>query len=112
MTPVAHAILQLPTPVCSILGLTARTHGVEGATVEEALEDAYRRLPGLRVHLCDESGSLRRHVSCYLNETGIQWLSEDEQRLADGDRITILQAVSGGSAGPGQDPASAKMDKV
>ncbi len=93
----AHVILQLPTPVCSILGLTARSHEVEGATVDEALEDAYGRLPGLRVHLCDESGALRQHVSCFLNETGTRWLTEGEQHLADGDRITILQAVSGGT---------------
>jgi molybdopterin converting factor small subunit len=69
---------------------------VEGETLDEALEDAYERLPALRVHLCDESGNFRPHVLCFLNDVNSRWLQRSERRLRDGDRITILQAVSGG----------------
>jgi molybdopterin converting factor small subunit len=90
----ARATLELPSLLRAVI-----PHGaiaVDGATVDEALEDAYRQVPVLRVHLCDESGRFRQHVLCYLNDTNTRWLSPSEQRLRDGDCITILQAVSGG----------------
>ena len=69
---------------------------VHGDTLKDALEDAYRLAPGLRVHLCDESGSFRPHVLCFLNDVNSRWLEDANARLEDGDCITILQAVSGG----------------
>lgn len=68
----------------------------EGESLREALEDAYRKVPTLRALLCDESGKFRPHVLCFLNEVNSRWLDRPEQRLKDGDRITILQAISGG----------------
>jgi molybdopterin converting factor small subunit len=53
-------------------------------------------VPALRVHLCDESGKFRPHVLCFLNEVNTRWLDGADPRLQQGDRITILQAVSGG----------------
>ena len=69
---------------------------VSVGTLQEALEDAYVQLPGLRVHLCDESGRFRRHVLCFVNEVNTRWLDGQDPPLHDGDCITILQAVSGG----------------
>ncbi|HEX9638033.1 MAG TPA: MoaD/ThiS family protein [Acidobacteriota bacterium] len=91
----ARATLELPSVLARVLGGTHRLE-VEGATLRAALEDALRRQPALRVHLFDESGALRRHVLCFLNDTNTRWLDSPDQKLADGDRITILQAVSGG----------------
>ena len=67
-----------------------------GTHSKEALEDAYAQLPGLRVHLCDESGRFRKHVLCFVNDVNTRWLDGDNPSLHDGDCITILQAVSGG----------------
>ncbi|HKE16568.1 MAG TPA: MoaD/ThiS family protein [Kofleriaceae bacterium] len=90
----AHATLELPTLLQRVLGGRA-TLEVEGENVLEALEDAYRQVPALRVHLCDESGALRRHVLCFHNDINTRWVDESP-RLSDGDCITIMQAVSGG----------------
>jgi sulfur-carrier protein len=91
---VAQVTLELPSLLRNVLpqGRIA----VEGSTVLEALDDAYRKLPTLRVHLCDESGKFRQHVLCFLNDVNTRWLDIEEQRLKDGDCLTILQAVSGG----------------
>ena len=49
------------------------------------------------MHLCDESGRFRKHVLCFVNDVNTRWLDADNPSLHDGDCITILQAVSGGS---------------
>jgi molybdopterin converting factor small subunit len=87
---VAKATLILPRLLQESVG-TNRLK-VEGRTLRDALEDAYRRLPALRHHLCQDDGEFRAHVLCFL---------KDEQRpldspVNDGDEITIFQAISGG----------------
>ncbi|MHC4827051.1 MAG: MoaD/ThiS family protein [Planctomycetota bacterium] len=70
--------------------------GVEGNTVSEVLAALVDRHPALAVHLFDETGGFRQHVLCFHNETNTRWLESLEVPVADGDTITILQAVSGG----------------
>ena len=50
----------------------------------------------LAVHLFDEGGGFRTHVLCFHNDTNTRWLESLDVLLQDGDRITFLQAVSGG----------------
>jgi molybdopterin synthase sulfur carrier subunit len=90
----ARVTLELPSLLRNVLGTASLS--LEGSTLDEALEDAYAQLPGLRIHLCDESGRFRRHVLCFLNDVNTRWLDGDNPRLNEGDCITILQAVSGG----------------
>jgi molybdopterin converting factor small subunit len=90
-----HVTMELPSLLRGVLGGTD-TIPVEGETLRDALEDAYRKVPALRVHLCEESGALRPHVLCFVNEVNSRWLDERDPRLREGDLITILQAVSGG----------------
>jgi molybdopterin converting factor small subunit len=86
----ARATLILPRVLQEAVG-SIRIQ-VEGRTVGDAMEDAYRRVPALRDHLCDDGGRFRAHVLCF---------HEGERRpmttkLKDGDEISIFQAISGG----------------
>jgi sulfur-carrier protein len=90
----ARATVELPSLLRDVLHKDVLT--VEGDTLDDALEHAYEQLPGLRVHVCDETGKLRQHVLCFLNEANTRGLDPVKQRIHDGDTITILQAVSGG----------------
>ena len=90
----AHVTLELPSLLRNVLAQGSLS--IEGDTLDDALEDAYAQLPGLRVHLVDESGRFRKHVLCFVNDVNTRWLDGDKLRLRDGDCITILQAVSGG----------------
>ena len=90
----ARATVELPSLLRDVLHKDVLR--VEGQTLEDALEDAYAQLPGLRVHVCDETGKLRQHVLCFLNEANTRGLDIGKQPINDGDTITILQAVSGG----------------
>ncbi len=74
----------------------AESISVEGGTVAEALAALVDRHPALQVHLFDERGGIRRHVLCFHNGTNTRWLKSLDAPVADGDTITILQAVSGG----------------
>jgi molybdopterin converting factor small subunit len=65
---------------------------VEGGTVEQALGDLFSREPGLRVHVLDEAGLIRPHVSVFVD--GIH--ADLATRVAEDSEIRILHAVSGG----------------
>lgn len=65
-----------------------------GSTVREALEEAFRRNPGLREYVLDEQGALRKHMNVFVDGEMIK----DRERLADpaGREIFVIQALSGG----------------
>ena len=65
---------------------------VEGATVGEVLHGVTVRHPVLAVHLFDESGTVRPHVSVFLNGR----MTELAVATSAGDELVVLQAVSGG----------------
>lgn len=69
---------------------------IEAVTLADALERLMELHPTLRVHLFDEKGRFREHVLCFHNEDNTRWRRDLSARLADGDTIRIMQAVSGG----------------
>lgn len=89
-----NVVVVLPRMLAEMLG--EQRLSVRGATVAEALEAAYRRIPALRYHLCDESGELRTHVVCLLNGASTRDAFYLRREVRDGDEIRIVQAISGG----------------
>lgn len=81
----------LPRMLAGLVG-GSRRFAVEASTVRGALTAVTERHPELAVHLFDESGSVRQHVSIFHNERA----AIDDVALGAGDSIVILQAVSGG----------------
>lgn len=69
---------------------------IRASTLAEALEVLRDTYPLLRVHLYEENGQLRRHVLIFYNEESTRWLRNLDVPLQLGDRLEILQAVSGG----------------
>lgn len=90
----AKVTLQLPGLLRDVAGTT--TLQLDAKTLAGALEAAYRAVPALRSHLCLEDGGFRAHVLCFLNEENSRDLKSLAVPLKDGDRISILQAISGG----------------
>ena len=72
---------------------------VEGAggTLGELFSDLDSRHPGLRAGLVEETGGLRRFVNVYVNDEDVRFLGAIDTPLSDGDVVTILPAVAGGS---------------
>lgn len=69
---------------------------IEADTLEEAMQRLFAQYPLLHHHLYDEAGKLRRHVLIFYNDENIEWLEHLHIRLRKGDRLLVLQAVSGG----------------
>ena len=69
---------------------------VSASTVRAALEEIERTHPPLYRSVCDETGKVRRHVNLFVNSSNVRDLDGLDSKLARGDALTILQAVSGG----------------
>jgi molybdopterin converting factor small subunit len=82
----------------SILRTVAGWQRIEvgGRTIGEALEAAFERTPALRHHLTLESGELRPHILCILNDATVPRAEALATLVQAGDEILIHQAISGG----------------
>lgn len=68
-----------------------------GGTLGELFSDLDARHPGLRGGLVDDGGGLHRFVNVYVNDEDVRFLGAIDTPLSDGDVVTILPAVAGGS---------------
>jgi molybdopterin converting factor small subunit len=69
---------------------------VPGATVREVVDELERRHPGFAAYVVDETGRLRRHVNVFVGDEPIRDRERLGDALAPGDKVFILQALSGG----------------
>ena len=69
---------------------------VEAATLSGSVEALLVAYPLLKVHLFQENGRLREHIMLLYNDQSTDWLESTEITLQEGDRLTVLQLVSGG----------------
>ena len=73
----------------------------EGASLRELVDDLEQRHAGLGGALLADDGSLHRFINVYVNDEDVRYLAGIETPLADGDSVSILPAVAGGSAARG-----------
>ncbi|WP_432091947.1 MoaD/ThiS family protein [Streptomyces sp. NRRL F-5630] len=67
-----------------------------GDTLAELFADLDSRYAGIQERIVD-GGKLRRFVNVYLNDEDVRFLDGISTKLSDGDSVTILPAVAGGS---------------
>lgn len=67
-----------------------------GADLGELVADLDGNYPGIAERLM-ENGKLRRFINVYLNDEDVRFVGGLEAKLSDGDNVTILPAVAGGS---------------
>jgi molybdopterin converting factor small subunit len=65
-------------------------------SVRAALEDLQRSQSVLYRNVCDETGTVRRHLNVFVNSENVRDLDGVDTTLKPGDVLTILPAVSGG----------------
>jgi MoaD family protein len=70
----------------------------EGATLGEVVVDLASRYPGLADQVVTSEGALHKFVNVYVNDDDVRYLDKLDTKLADGDVISILPAVAGGSS--------------
>jgi sulfur-carrier protein len=86
-----HVLGQLRTYCGGAAQLSIAAH-----TVRAALEDLERSQSALYRNVCDETGTVRRHLNVFVNADNMRDLNGVDTPLAAGDVLTILPAVSGG----------------
>ena len=74
-----------------------RTLQASGATVSELLNNLDSQYPGFMAELRDEQGNLHRFVNIYVNDEDMRFLNKLETPVRDGDVVSILPAMAGGS---------------
>jgi molybdopterin synthase sulfur carrier subunit len=67
-----------------------------GATVSEVISDLDAKHGGIKDRLVKD-GSLHRFVNIYVNDEDVRFAGGLEAPVSDGDSVTILPAVAGGS---------------
>src|SRR5580692_556313 len=86
-----------------------------GATVGEVLKSLTSQYADLRRHLYNDEGKLRSFVNVYVNDEDIRYLSKEATPLKDGDTVSIVPSIAGGSAGvaaPPAPPATLSKDEI
>ena len=88
--------VKIPAQLRTLTGNEAEAE-VEGSSVGEALDSLFERFDGLRDRIT-EDGELRRFVNVYVGGEDIRFGNGLDTPVSEGDEITILPAVAGGSA--------------
>jgi len=55
----------------------------------------------LQKHLYTEDGRIRSFVNIYVNDEDIRYLEKENTPIKDGDTISIVPSIAGGSEGAG-----------
>jgi molybdopterin/thiamine biosynthesis adenylyltransferase/rhodanese-related sulfurtransferase/molybdopterin converting factor small subunit len=76
-----------------------------GSTVGEVLKSLTGQYAELRRHLYNDEGKLRSFVNVYVNDEDIRYLNKEATPLKDGDTVSIVPSIAGGSAGVASPPA-------
>jgi molybdopterin/thiamine biosynthesis adenylyltransferase/rhodanese-related sulfurtransferase/molybdopterin converting factor small subunit len=70
---------------------------VDGQTVGELLQGLTSRYGALKNHLYSTDGRLRSFVNVYVNDEDIRYLQKEATPLKNGDVVSIIPSVAGGS---------------
>ena len=88
--------VRVPTPLRKYAG-GAKEVSASGGSVAELIDDLEQKHPGIKDRLCEEDGMLRRFINIYVNGEDIRYAKGIETSLKDGDEVSLIPAVSGGS---------------
>ncbi len=75
----------------------AKTVPAHGTTLQALIDDLDAQHAGIKGRLITEDGSLHRFVNVYVNDEDVRFTGSLNTALSDGDAVTILPAVAGGS---------------
>ncbi len=88
--------IHIPTPLRQYVGKQADVE-VSGRSVGDAMSDLVAKHPDLRRHLYNDDGKLRAFVNVYLNDEDVRYLQKEATAVKDGDSISIVPSIAGGS---------------
>ena len=89
--------VRIPTPLRPLTKGQGEVQA-QAKSITEMIDNLNVSHPGIKDRLCDETGELRRFVNIYVNEEDIRFLKGKETSLKEGDEVSIVPAIAGGSS--------------
>jgi molybdopterin synthase sulfur carrier subunit len=87
--------VRIPTPLQKITNGKAEVECM-AKNIAELVEVLEKDYPGIKERLSD-GGKIRRFINIYVNEEDIRFVNKEETMLKDGDSVSIVPAIAGGS---------------
>ena len=92
----SSVLVRIPMPLRRLTGGKDKVES-QKTNLNELIDDLESQYPGLKERLVDEDGNLRYFVNIYLNGEDVRFLQGMDTEIKDGDEISIVPAVAGGS---------------
>jgi len=88
--------VRIPTPLMKLTDNQAEV-SAEGGSISEVIDNLEKQFNGIKERICEESGSPRRFINIYVNEEDIRFLEGENTAVKDGDEVSIIPAIAGGT---------------
>ena len=88
--------VRIPTPLMKLTDNQAEV-SAEGVSISEVINNLESQFNGIKDRICDENGSPRRFINIYINEEDIRFLEGANTAVKEGDEISIIPAIAGGT---------------
>ena len=88
--------VMIPTPLRAYAGKQESVE-LQATTVGEALSALTAKFAELKKHLYSDDGRLRSFVNVYVNDEDIRYLQRDQTPVREGDTVSIVPSIAGGS---------------
>jgi MoaD family protein len=105
------AKILIPTPLRQYVDKKDSVE-LNGATVGDVLNSLTSEYSELRRHLFNDQGGLRSFVNVYVNDEDIRYLEKDRTPLKDGDTLSIVPSIAGGTAAVEAPPATLSKEEI
>jgi len=87
--------VKIPVPLQRLTQGKEEVEGEPGSIIS-LIESLDRKYPGFGERI-SEGGKLRRFVNIYVNEEDVRFMKNEETAVKDGDEVSIVPAIAGGS---------------
>ena len=85
----------IPTALQAFAGGTDE-HDIEGATVQNVLDNLGNRFPELKKQLFNDKGEIRHFVNVYKGSEDTRTLDGMQTAVVAGDELSIVPSIAGG----------------
>lgn len=89
-------IVRIPTPLRTLTNGKSEVEA-DGTTIIGIINYLENNFAGIKERICEQNDQVRRFVNVYLNDEDIRFLDSVNSPVKDGDIISIIPAIAGGT---------------
>jgi molybdopterin synthase sulfur carrier subunit len=88
--------IHIPTPLRPYVEGKDEVQSEEAGSLRSVLDQLTRNHDGLKKHLFDADGNLRKFVNIYVNDEDIRYQEGEDTAVSDGAVVSIVPSIAGG----------------